>query len=184
MDKMVAGDLESQDSINEFWSRRLPLTQQSTQHQRNNPHVHLLIDHTSAIFEAIFKSFVEAELDTNRRAIFGAFVERLRPRTRPKIVFWSRQHKILLSYLNRQANLAAYNFPSLGPRQLTILPKGADHDNMPNPLPCEIEEHIEKMTIETTNEKANEEIPSKSVYDCSNLRKVTIVEEELTDFRW
>jgi hypothetical protein len=32
-----------------------------------------------------------------------------------------------------------------------------------NPLPCEIEEHIEKMTIETTNEKANEEIPNKSV---------------------
>jgi hypothetical protein len=90
-----------------------------------------LIDLTSAIFEAIFKSFVEAELDTNGRAIFGAFVEHLRPGTRPKIVFWSRQHQILLSYLNRQANLAADNFPPLGPRQLTIFPKGADHDNMP-----------------------------------------------------
>jgi hypothetical protein len=49
--------------------------QQSTQHQRNNPHVYPLINLTSAIFETIFKSLVEAELDTNRQAIFGAFVE-------------------------------------------------------------------------------------------------------------
>jgi hypothetical protein len=34
-----------------------------------------LIDLTSAIFKAIFKRLVEAELDTNQRAIFGAFVE-------------------------------------------------------------------------------------------------------------
>jgi hypothetical protein len=61
------------------------LTQQSKQHQRNNPHVYPLINLTSAIFKAIFKSFVKAKLDTYRRAIFGAFVEHLRPGTRPKI---------------------------------------------------------------------------------------------------
>ncbi len=51
--------------------------------------------------------------------------------------------------------------------------------------PAEIEERIEKMMSETTNEKAKEESPSQSVYDRSKLRKFTIakprfVEEELT----
>jgi hypothetical protein len=72
---------------NRVLKQAVPLTQQSKQHQLNNPHVYPSIDLTSAIFEAIFKSFVEAKLDTNRRAIFGAFVEHLRPGTRPKIAF-------------------------------------------------------------------------------------------------
>jgi hypothetical protein len=43
-----------------------------------------------------------------------------------------------------------------------------------NLLPCEIEEHIEKMMSETTNEKAKEESLSQSVYERSNLQKFTI----------
>jgi hypothetical protein len=38
-----------------------------------------------------------------------------------------------------------------------------------NPLPCKIEERIEKMMSETTNEKAKEESPSQTVYDRSKL---------------
>jgi hypothetical protein len=98
MDKMVTGDLESQDSNdggdngsslvattilhpmvhalaflapnkaqNPVLKQAAAFTQQSKQHQRNNPYVYPLINLTS-----IFKSFFKAELDTNRRAIFRA----------------------------------------------------------------------------------------------------------------
>jgi hypothetical protein len=106
MDKMVTGDLESQDTNdggangsslvatmilhpmvrdlafsaskkaqNRVLRQVAGLMQQSTQYQRNNPHVYPLIDLTSAIFETIFKSLDEADLDTDRQAIFGAFIE-------------------------------------------------------------------------------------------------------------
>ncbi len=95
-------------------------------------HPSLVVSRLKVFFRGF--SFVSLSVTFSSGFLFpptGASVEHLRPGTRQKIAFWSRQHQILPTYLNRQANLAVDNFLLLGPRQLTIFPKGIDHGNIP-----------------------------------------------------
>jgi hypothetical protein len=102
MDKMVTGDLESQDSndggdngsslvtttilhpmvralaflaSNNAQNRILKQAMPLTQQSTQHQHSNPHIYPLIAIFKVIFKSFVKAELDTNQQAIFGAFVK-------------------------------------------------------------------------------------------------------------